>query len=178
MTTATIYAATGGEVLEHTEDADRIAALAESIGGRYERWTASADLPAGAGPGEILAAYAADIERLKRERGYTAADVVRLTPDAPNRAELRAKFLGEHTHSDDEVRFFVEGRGDFFLHVDDKVIKLVCERGDLLSVPAGLRHWFDTRENPDFTAIRVFTDPAGWVANFTGDPLVGRFVPA
>jgi 1,2-dihydroxy-3-keto-5-methylthiopentene dioxygenase len=28
---------------------------------------------------------------------------------------------------------------------------------------------------PHFVAIRVFTNPAGWVANFTGDEIAARF---
>ncbi len=29
--------------------------------------------------------------------------------------------------------------------------------------------------SPHFTAIRLFTTPAGWVAKFTGDPIANRF---
>jgi 1,2-dihydroxy-3-keto-5-methylthiopentene dioxygenase len=28
---------------------------------------------------------------------------------------------------------------------------------------------------PQFTAIRFFDNPAGWVAEFTGDPIADRF---
>jgi len=35
-----------------------------------------------------------------------------------------------------------------------------CEAGDLLWVPANTPHWFDCGEHPDFTAIRIFTNPA------------------
>jgi 1,2-dihydroxy-3-keto-5-methylthiopentene dioxygenase len=45
----------------------------------------------------------------------------------------------------------------------------------LISVPAGTRHWFDMGPTPRFTAIRLFTTPAGWVANFTGTPIAGGF---
>ena len=36
---------------------------------------------------------------------------------------MRQKFLSEHTHDDDEVRFFVEGAGAFYLRNDDTVLK-------------------------------------------------------
>jgi 1,2-dihydroxy-3-keto-5-methylthiopentene dioxygenase len=29
--------------------------------------------------------------------------------------------------------------------------------------------------NPSFTAIRLFNNPEGWVAHFTGDRIAGRF---
>jgi 1,2-dihydroxy-3-keto-5-methylthiopentene dioxygenase len=100
---------------------------------------------------------------------------VSLTPDHPQAAAIRAKFLNEHTHSEDEVRFFVRGSGDFVLHVGGKVWAAHCVQGDLLSVPAGTRHWFDAGERPSFTALRIFTDPAGWVADFTGTDMAQRF---
>jgi 1,2-dihydroxy-3-keto-5-methylthiopentene dioxygenase len=69
-----------------------------------------------------------------------------------------------------------EGGATFFLHAGGKVIELYAERGDLIRVPAGARHWFDSGERPSFTAIRLFTSPNGWEATFTGDPIPDRFV--
>jgi hypothetical protein len=77
--------------------------------------------------------------------------------------------------SEDEARLFAEGSGAFYLHAGGKVLVVVCERGDYLRVPAGTRHWFDMGPDPEFTAVRLFTDPAGWVASFTGDPIADRF---
>ena len=72
------------------------------------------------------------------------------------------------------VRFFVDGRGCFYLHLDDKVYAVVCEAGDLLSVPTGTRHWFDMGVRPTFCAIRFFQKDDGWVGDFTGDPIASR----
>ncbi len=82
---------------------------------------------------------------------------------------LRAKFLAEHIHDDDEVRFFVEGAGLFYIRHEGAVHALECTRGDLIVLPAGTLHWFDTGAQPSFTVIRLFTTPEGWVARFTGD---------
>lgn len=84
-------------------------------------------------------------------------------------------FLNEHMHDDFEVRFFVDGRGLFYLHPNDKVYVLLCEQGDLISVPANLKHWFDMGENPHFTAIRLFTTPDGWKARFTDSGIASTF---
>jgi 1,2-dihydroxy-3-keto-5-methylthiopentene dioxygenase len=35
---------------------------------------------------------------------------------------------------------------------------VLCEAGDLLSVPGGLTHWFDMGTNPDDVAVRFFHD--------------------
>ena len=63
----------------------------------------------------------------------------------------------------------------FVLHADDRVYAVLCEKDDLISVPAGVRHWFDMGSAPAFTCIRLFNDPAGWVAEFTGDAIAGKF---
>jgi len=34
---------------------------------------------------------------------------------------------------------------------------------------------FDMGEHPDFKCIRFFTVPDGWVGNFTGSDIAGRF---
>jgi len=123
---------------------------------------------------EILSAYHDVLGPYMRQNGYQSADVVVLTPDMPGKAELRAKFLREHTHSEDEVRCFVAGTGLFWFRKlneasgEDEVFSVLCERGDLLSVPAGVKHWFDCGERPSVTAIRIFTDRAGWVPEYTG----------
>jgi 1,2-dihydroxy-3-keto-5-methylthiopentene dioxygenase len=148
--------------------------LAErSIG--YERWPARAELPTDASPEQILAAYAPEIARVQASGTYPTVDAIRLTPEHPDRAALRQRFLAEHTHSEDEVRFFVEGRGLFCLHIGEEVLQVLCEVDDFLRVPAGTKHWFDMGSAPHFTAIRFFDNPAGWVAEFTGDGIADQF---
>jgi 1,2-dihydroxy-3-keto-5-methylthiopentene dioxygenase len=141
----------------------------------FEQWEASVPLTADAGQEAIVAAYGDDIERLKRDFGYQTVDVIRVTKETPNVPVLREKFLNEHTHTEDEVRFFVEGSASFYLRVNGKVYQTICTRGDLIGVPANTTHWFDMGPTPEFAAIRLFIDPAGWVANFTGDDIASRF---
>ena len=142
---------------------------------RFQRWPARANLPDGADQAAILAAYAEEVAAVQREGGYQTVDAIRLQPDHPERDALRQKFLAEHTHSEDEVRFFVEGRGLFCLHIGTEVLQLVCEADDWISVPAGTRHWFDMGPEPHFCALRFFNNTEGWVAQFTGDPIAERF---
>ena len=153
-----------------TADGATISEQLDMIGVRFERW--KTNVPPDS---DILQAYAADIERLKSEYGYQSVDVVSLKPDHEKKSELRNKFLSEHTHSEDEVRFFVAGSGMFYLRVNGKVYMVLCESGDLISVPANANHWFDMGENPDFTCIRLFTSKDGWVANYTGDDIADNF---
>ncbi|HEV2621630.1 MAG TPA: acireductone dioxygenase [Frateuria sp.] len=144
-------------------------------GVRFEQWEAGAPIAPGASQEDVIAAYRADIDRLMREEGYQSVDVISLAPDHPDRAALRRKFLSEHTHSEDEVRFFVAGSGQFTLHLRGRVYDVLCEAGDLIGVPDGTPHWFDMSESPYFVAIRLFTNKEGWVANFTGTDIAERF---
>jgi len=156
-------------------DAGSIARELQAAGIRFERWHAGATLPADAPAEAILSAYQAQVDALKSEHGFVTADVVSLGPTHPDRQALRQKFLSEHTHSDFEVRFFVAGQGLFYIHHEDRVYAVLCQQNDLISVPAGTRHWFDMGPQPSFTCIRLFNDPAGWVAEYTGSTIADYY---
>ncbi|MCF4006151.1 cupin domain-containing protein [Corynebacterium uropygiale] len=164
-----------------TTQPETIAEVLGRIGAQYEQWDSSKDLAPDADQAAVLEAYAAEVRDIREREGYDTIDVMRLhnygQPDFWEQAAAgRKKFLDEHTHSDDEVRYFVEGSGTFYLHVGDDVYAVVCEKGDYLSVPEGATHWFDMGEkNPSFCAIRFFHDEEGWVGEFTGEPIARRF---
>lgn len=161
--------------LLETSDGTRIAQELAAAGVRFERWAADRHLPAGADQETVIAAYRTSIDALVGEKGYQSVDVIRLERGTPNIEPMRKKFLDEHRHAEDEVRFFVEGRGAFYLHVGDRVYQTICVKGDLIAVPAGTKHWFDMGPDPEFTAIRLFMNPDGWVASFTGDAIASGF---
>lgn len=163
-----------GKKLSETSDGGVIADALAEIGVSFERWP-TRGLPATADSDAILAAYALEVDRLKTMGGYRSIDVVSVVPDHPDRTVMRTKFLSEHTHAEDEVRFFVRGEGLFTLHDADRVWNVLCCEGDLMSVPAGMTHWFDMGAAPNFTAIRMFVNPDGWVAAFTGSDIAERF---
>ncbi len=173
MSNLEVFGEDGAKLSETSEGAAIADALAE-IGVTFERWP-TRGLPAGADGDTILTAYAPEIERLKAMGGYQSIDVVSVVPDHPDRAAMRTKFLSEHTHAEDEVRFFVRGEGLFTLHATDRVWNVLCCEGDLMSVPAGMTHWFDMGAAPNFTAIRMFLNLDGWVAAFTGSDIAERF---
>ncbi|MGH8461172.1 MAG: 1,2-dihydroxy-3-keto-5-methylthiopentene dioxygenase [Stenotrophobium sp.] len=145
------------------------------IGVAFERWEASQQLGAAATQDEIIAAYRAPIDRLMNTYGFKSVDVISLTEDHPQKDAMRDKFLHEHTHNDFEVRFFVEGEGVFYIRRNGKVYATLCQRNDLLNLPAHVTHWFDMGPQPRIKAIRLFTTPEGWVATFTGDKIADRF---
>jgi 1,2-dihydroxy-3-keto-5-methylthiopentene dioxygenase len=118
---------------------------------------------------DILTAYEKDLKPFMEEGGYLTADVISINSLTENYEAIRAKFLAEHTHSEDEIRFFVDGQGLFWFNMENEpVFNLLCQRGDLISVPAGTKHWFDAGESDPFVkAIRIFIDMSGWVPEYT-----------
>ena len=158
-----------------TADAIEIAEELAVIGVGFEQWEASQPVQPGDAADVIMEAYRTDIDRIVYANGFRSIDVVSIAADNENREAMRAKFLDEHFHREDEVRFFVAGSGLFTLHADDKVYEVLCEAGDLISVPDRMTHWFDMGPEPSFVAIRFFTEADGWVGHFTGTDIATRF---
>lgn len=180
MTVLQIMTDSGGETLLRTVDPARIGTELAAFHVDFQRRPAEHPLPAAADQDAVLALYRDQVDRLCAQRGFRLVDVARMQPrtDDPEwtaqAATARQRFLSEHRHSEDEVRFFVEGRGCFYLHLENRVYAVVCEAGDLLSVPSGTKHWYDMGEVPHFCAIRFFEEDDGWVGDFTGDPVAER----
>ena len=175
MTRLTIAPAQGDGSGETITDFATISARLQEAGVELERWQTGHALPDDVGHEEVIAAYRESIDRLNTRYGFQSVDVVGITPEHPDAAAMRSRFLQEHTHKDFEVRFFVGGKGLFYLHVGDSVYMVLCEAGDLISVPADTPHWFDMGTRPDFRCIRFFTTPDGWEADFTGSDIATRF---
>lgn len=167
-------------VLLRTRDEETIAQALRERSVSFTRWPLRAQVTPRTSSEELLAAYRAEIDELCAGQGLRLVDVARLHPEEGEQwreraAEARSTFLDEHRHAEDEVRFFAHGTGCFHLHLDDRVYAVVCEAGDLLSVPAGTRHWFDMGPVPDFCAIRFFEKEDGWVGDFTREPVADGF---
>jgi 1,2-dihydroxy-3-keto-5-methylthiopentene dioxygenase len=135
----------------------------------FEQWQTSMPLKDTDTQETILKAYEHELGPYMKKHGYVNADVINVHKETPNIEAIRAKFLSEHTHAEDEVRFFVDGEGYFFFHLSQtsEVFRLLCEKGDFISVPKGVTHWFDLAPKYHVKAIRVFQNPEGWIANYT-----------
>lgn len=143
----------------------------------FDQWECDVVFDDNATQEQILAAYAKDLNPFMENGGYQTADVINMTPEMDNYEAIRAKFLSEHTHSEDEIRFFVDGQGIFWFNLEtEPVFNLLCERGDLISVPAGTKHWFDAGASRPFVkAIRIFIDMSGWVPHYTESKVDQQF---
>lgn len=148
-------------------DPQAIREYLEPYGIWYEKWEVEGRIGADATNEEILTAYAPEIERLKVQGGYVTADVINVNPETPNLDVLLAKFDKEHTHSEDEVRFTVKGKGVFHINPPEgPVFSVLVETGDLINVPANMKHWFTLCDDRSIRCIRLFEDPSGWTPHY------------
>jgi 1,2-dihydroxy-3-keto-5-methylthiopentene dioxygenase len=163
---------TGETITAETE----IRAALAARGIEYERWSLDR-VPPDCSADEVLRAYAAEIDAMKQRGGYLTADVIDVTPETPNLEAMLARFDKEHTHSQDEVRFILAGRGIFFLVLDEKVASVEVGPGDMLRVPRGTKHWFTLCEDRRIRAIRWFQDTTGWTPHYTGSGVDKNYEP-
>src|SRR5690242_17358746 len=111
-----------GLVKLRTSDDAEIAAELAKRGVDFSRWPLM-NVEAATPTEDIQANYASNIEELNAEGRYKFVDIVRIHPDdndpefPAKAAGARAKFLDEHRHAEDEVRFFAAGQGCFYLHL-------------------------------------------------------------
>lgn len=162
------------ETNERIENPLEAAKYLESQGVVYERW----DISRLQGflkeeyaltdeqKNEILNLFKPEIDDLSAKRGYKSADIVVLSDKTPNLNQLLEMFAKEHHHREDEVRFIVDGHGIFAIKgpKDGVYFDVELEAGDLISVPAGTRHWFELMDDRKVKAIRIFSTTEGWAA--------------
>jgi 1,2-dihydroxy-3-keto-5-methylthiopentene dioxygenase len=159
-------------------DTEAITDYLFSIGIDYERWEPSHPVASNATHEEILAAYRAEIDKLKARGGYVTSEVIDVNPRTPGLDEMLARFNREHWHDEDEVRFIIHGRGLFHIRPrQGDVVAIEVEPGDLIRVPRGTWHWFDLCSNREVRAIRLFQDPAGWAPQYTESRVESNYQP-
>jgi 1,2-dihydroxy-3-keto-5-methylthiopentene dioxygenase len=113
------------------------------------------------------ALYRKPVDRVKAERGYIEEDIIELRPETPNLDAICAKFVDEHFHDDDEVRFVLEGEGVFDIRsTDDQWMRVTVEKGDLLVVPKNRHHRFLLTDSRSIRCVRLFKDTSGWVPHY------------
>jgi 1,2-dihydroxy-3-keto-5-methylthiopentene dioxygenase len=154
------------ETNQTIENEAEIGTMLGAIGIDYERWSLDR-VPQDCSADEVLSAYADEIEAMKRRGGYVTADVIDVKPETPGLEAMLARFDKEHTHSEDEVRFILSGRGIFFLHLGERVYSVEVGPGDMLRVPRGTTHWFTLCEDRRIRAIRWFQQTEGWTPHYT-----------
>lgn len=155
------------KVLNHLED---IAPTLAEQGITFERWPVSTAVAAGSSSEQVLAACAAALEPLARERDVSVQQVISLdgSQSAGELLEARRNTLAQ-------AYWFVSGRGLLYVQVGESVYGVLCEKHDLISVPAGAVQWLDAGEHSYLVALRLATSAEQPQAVAGGDDLASRF---
>jgi len=107
-----------------------------------------------------------ELQQIRQERGYSYSDIITIHRDTlPNYDQKLQMFFEEHLHLDDEIRYILDGRA--FFDVRDKQerwIRIAMNKGDLITLPAGVYHRFTPDESNYTKAMRLFVGEPVWKA--------------
>lgn len=105
-----------------------------------------------------------ELARIRKERNYSWMDIITIHKDLlPNYEEKIKHFYEEHLHLDDEIRYIIDGSGYFDVRdKDDKWIRIAMEKGDMITLPAGIYHRFTLDEKNYVKAMRLFVGDPVW----------------
>ncbi|XP_060090420.1 acireductone dioxygenase [Heteronotia binoei] len=106
------------------------------------------------------------LAKIRKENNYSWMDIITIHKDKlPNYEEKIKIFYEEHLHLDDEIRYILEGSGYFDVRdKDDKWIRIAMEKGDMITLPAGIYHRFTLDESNYVKAMRLFVGEPVWTA--------------
>ncbi|SDA68103.1 1,2-dihydroxy-3-keto-5-methylthiopentene dioxygenase [Pseudomonas sp. NFPP33] len=158
------------KVLNHADD---IASTLAAVGIDYRQMELPAALRPGCEQAEFDAAYGLWLQAFMGKEGHVHQELFNLQRNHPQKLELRARYLDEQVQSSASTWLFLGGFAQLSVHLDGYVYVLQGERGDLLTLPAGTRHWFDLGEEPHLLALRL--SPSEDTPERTGDDIASRF---
>lgn len=111
--------------------------------------------------------YATDgiLDGIRKERGYSYEDEINCSkkclPDYDNK--LKSFFI-EHLHTDEEIRFVIDGSGYFDVrNGNDDWIRIEVIAGDMIVIPSGIYHRFTLDEKNYIKAKRYFIGEPVWL---------------
>ncbi|XDB53548.1 hypothetical protein ABFV05_007164 [Capra hircus] len=118
-----------------------------------------------------------ELEKIRKERNYSWMDIITICKDKlPNYEEKIKMFFEEHLHLDEEIRYILDGSGYFDVRDrEDQWIRISMEKGDMITLPAGIYHRFTLDEKNFVKAMRLFVgDPVWTPYNRPSDHLEAR----
>jgi 1,2-dihydroxy-3-keto-5-methylthiopentene dioxygenase len=175
MSSLTVYHQSSPEypnkLLTHVED---VASTLAVVGVQFSQLPVQQAVSAGTASDELLAASRVQVYQLLSQHGYACAEVLSLCDERGEGSELARSLRAEQRCQPAHLHYYLAGRGLLALHIGEYVYSLLCEKGDLLQLPAGTAHWFDGGEHPRFAVLRLFD--SAQVPDFV--PVAGDFAAA
>uniref|UniRef100_A0A915J5W8 acireductone dioxygenase (Fe(2+)-requiring) n=1 Tax=Romanomermis culicivorax TaxID=13658 RepID=A0A915J5W8_ROMCU len=99
--------------------------------------------------------YRIELKKFCDENGFNYTDECAVTERTPE--DKIKKFIQEHIHSTDQVRYISDGSAFFDVRdLQDRWIRLAVEAGDLIVIPAGMYHRSVNDKKNYLMTIRIF----------------------
>jgi 1,2-dihydroxy-3-keto-5-methylthiopentene dioxygenase len=157
MSSLTVYHQSSPEypnkLLTHAED---ITSTLAAVGVQFSQVPVQQPVTAGTASDELMAASRVQIDQLMSAHGYASAEILSLCDERGEGSELARALRQEQTCQPAHLHYYLAGRGLLALHIGEYIYSMLCEKGDLLVLPAGVAHWFDAGEHPRFALLRLF----------------------
>lgn len=124
--------------------------------------------------------YQLDLKRqavpMDRQHQFPFATVMIVDHQYPNYDRLRMKYLSEYSLDRDEILLILEGEALLSFHDDNKVLQLLCNKGDAVIIPGGLTRWVDFGEAPGMLALmKCMQQEQDQVMHYTGSHFADFF---
>eukprot|EP01018_Ginkgo_biloba_P029379 Gb_08131 [translate_table: standard] len=108
-----------------------------------------------------------ELQDIRKTRGYNYMDTLTICPDKlVDYHEKIRKFYEEHLHTDEEIRYCLEGSGYFDVRdTKDQWIRIWVKKGDMIVLPAGIYHRFTLDTHNYIKVMRLFQGEPVWTAH-------------
>ncbi|KAK1310644.1 1,2-dihydroxy-3-keto-5-methylthiopentene dioxygenase 2 [Acorus calamus] len=105
-----------------------------------------------------------DLKKIRESRGYSYMDICDVCPEKLPNYEAKIKsFFEEHLHTDEEIRYCLEGSGYFDVRdQNERWIRIAVNKGAMIVLPAGIYHRFTLDTNNYIKAMRLFVGEPVW----------------
>ncbi|KAJ9512572.1 hypothetical protein QJQ45_018929 [Haematococcus lacustris] len=132
---------------------------------------------------------------IRKVRGYSYVEIISISKDTLSGYDEKLKtFYMEHIHTDEEIRFILDGQGKSAVpnrastiiacmlmlvdtgyfdvrDLDDRWIRIECNKGDLIILPEGIYHRFTLTESNYAQVIGFMLQMLQAMRLFVGEPI-------